>query len=148
MICEAELLELIEDYRVRQDEPVRMARRPAGKGVLIERWTLPGGDAEYRSLLDFWLSSLYSFLKDSGSDARWFEGLAYQSRFVALTPGEFRREYRELQQKLILPPPETIELESAYRVLDGRVISFMGVTWERQYWTGTFGPGHYGPEPQ
>jgi len=138
-----QLIELIEDYQPREDEPVRCARRPAGTDVLVERWTLPDGKPSYDSLLDFWLSSLYGFLADSGSDSRWFEGLAYQSRFVELTPGEFRSEFRALQQRLTLPPPETIFLRKAYRVLDGRLISYMGVTEDLDYWSGTFGPGHY-----
>ena len=82
---DAQLLELIEDYRPRRDEPVRRARRPAGPDIMIERWTLPGGESSYRSLLDFWLASLHGFLLDSGSDARWFEGLAYQSKFEKLS---------------------------------------------------------------
>ena len=112
--------------------------------IMIERWTLPGGESSYRSLLDFWLASLHGFLLDSGSDARWFEGLAYQSKFEKLSSDAFRHEYRELQQNLTLPPPETISLRTAYRVLDGRIVSYMGVTPENDYWSGTYGPGHFG----
>jgi hypothetical protein len=141
---DTQLLELIEDYKSRKDEPVRTVRRPAGRKVLVERWTLPGGEARYLSLLDFWLASLQGFLEDSGSDKRWFEGLAYQSRFVSLSGAEFVNEYRSLQQCLTLPPPDTISLQEAYLVLDGRITSFMGVTPEGDYWAGTFGPGYYG----
>lgn len=138
-----QLLELIEDFKLREEEPIRTARRPAGEQVLIETWTLPEGKSEYASLLDFWLSSLYGFLEDSGSDVRWFEGLAYQSRFVRLECEEFRTEYRALQQRLTLPPLETVFLTTAYRVLDGRLISYMGVNEDGDFWSATYGPGHY-----
>jgi hypothetical protein len=139
-----QLLELIEDYKVREDQPVRTARRPAGSRILIERWTLPDGESCYSSILDFWLSSLYGFLQDSGSDTRWFEGLAYQSKFEQLLGDSFRSEYWLLQQRLTLPPPETITLETAYRVLNGRLLSYLGTTPDGAYWAGTFGPGYFG----
>lgn len=138
-----QLLELIEDFKAREDLPLRKARRPAGANILIETWTEPDGKGAFKSLLDFWLASLYGFLGDSGSDIRWFEGLAYQTRFVTLSCGEFRQEYRRLQERLTLPPPETIFLVESHRVLDGRVISYMGVNEDRDYWAATFGPGHF-----
>ncbi len=39
--------------------------------------------------------------------------------------------------------PETIFLIEAYRVLDGRLISYMGVTEDQDFWSATFGPGHF-----
>lgn len=138
-----QLLELIEDFKPQEDLPIRRARRPAGEQILIETWTRPDGKEAFKSLLDFWLASLHEFLDDSGSDIRWFEGLAYQSRFVRLESREFRQEYRALQDRLTLPPPETIFLIEAYRVLDGRLISYMGVTEDQDFWSATFGPGHF-----
>lgn len=138
------LRELLEEYKPREDEPLRAARRPAGKHLLIERWTTPGGKSEYSSLLDFWLSTLRHFLEDTGSDIRWFEGLAYQSVLVELEPGEFQTEYKALQQRLILPPPETVFLTRAYRSLNGKVISYLGQTEDGDFWSGTFGPCYFG----
>lgn len=141
---EIQLLELLEHFKARTQEPVVSARRPAGERVLIETWTRPHGKSTYTCLMDFWVHALFRFLEDSGSDRQWFEGLAYQSKFVDLTPKDFHGEYRELQQELILPPPETIWLNKAYRVLNGRIVSYMGLTEENEFWTGTFGPCYYG----
>lgn len=141
---DSQLRELLEEYKPKEDEPLRTARRPAGKQLLIERWTLPGGRSTYRSQVDFWLSTLHHFLEDTGSDIRWFEGLAYQSVFVELEPMEFQAEYRELQQRLILPPLETVFLTKAYRALQGKVVSYLGQTEDGDWWSGTFGPCYFG----
>lgn len=139
-----QLLLLLEDFKPRQEEPVRSARRPAGQRMLVESWTSPGGTESFVSLLDFWTRALYRFLEDTGSDVRWFEGLAYQALFQELTPQRFFEEYRELQHRLTLLPPETVGLLQAFRVLDGRVISYMGLTAEGDFWAGTFGPCYFG----
>lgn len=139
------LLELLEDYRPLQDNPSRSVRRPAGKLVLIETFAAPEAQKQFRGLTHFWLEAVYEFLQNSGSDVRWFEGLAYQSVFEELTPSEFHRQYRGLQQdKLTLPPPETVELGMSYRVLQGRLVSYLGVTVDDEYWSGTLGPSHCG----
>lgn len=139
------LLDLLEDFHPLEDSPIRCARRPAGKRVMTETTTLPGGETQFRGLAHFWMESLYGFLRDSGSDVRWFEGLAYQSDFMELTPAEFHNEYRALQQReLTLPPQETVELSKAFRVLQGRLFSYTGVTIDGEYWAGTLGPSHCG----
>ncbi len=138
-----QLRELLEEYKPREEEPLRAARRPAGKQLLIERWTLPGGHSVYTSPIDFWLSTLRHFLEDTGSDIRWFEGLAYQSVFEELEPAEFQSEYRQLQSRLILPPQDTVFLTTAYRALGGKVTSYLGQTEDGDWWSGTFGPCYF-----
>ena len=142
-LLDQHLLELLEDFHPMKDNPSRSVRRPAGELVLIEASSPPAAQSEFRGLTHFWMEAIHRFLDQSGSDVRWFEGLAYQSVFTKLTPTAFHQEYRALQQKhLTLPPPETVELTLAYRVLQGRVISYLGITLDEEYWAGTLGPSH------
>lgn len=143
MPLDSHLIELLEDYRPMTDRPLRSVRRPAGDHVLVECFALPEGRDRFLSLAHFWIESLDSFLNDSGSNAEWLEGLAYQSRFQALEPGEFFVEYRALQQnRLTLPPPETTRLSTAYRTLQGRLFGYCGITEDKEMWSAVFGPTH------
>lgn len=138
-----QILELLEEFKPRDEEPVRSARRPAGESLLIETQTYDSGTSFYLGLADFWLHALSRFQQDSGSDELWLRGLAYQSDFSERDADQFLKEYSAIQQRLTLPPPEIIELQKAYRVLQGRVISYCGITSDGEYWAGTYGPGYF-----
>ena len=142
-MLEQHIVPLIENFRLRENEPIRKARRPADGKVLVEVITKPGGTTAYKGLSDFYLSALLTFVGDSGSARIWFEGLAYQSLFHRLGREDFLESYGSILQELTLPPPGIIELQKAYRSLSGRVNAFCGVTSDGEYWAGIFGPAYF-----
>lgn len=138
-----QLLELLEEFEPKDDESIRRARRPARGKMLLEVTTYDSGRGDYLSLTDFWLHSILHFLIDSGAKREFFEGVAYQADFEALTASEFETEFRQIQQELTLPPPGVVELQKAYRVLRGRLRGYAGITSDGEYWAGTFGPSFH-----
>ena len=142
ILLDQQIIELIEEFHVKEDILIRSARRPAGSKILIETRTYEDGNSGFLGLADFWLHGLHHFLEDTGSDPKWLEGLAYQSLFKELSAGEFLRSFGEINERLTLPAPTVVELRIAYRVLDARVVSYCGETHDGYYWCGTFGP-HY-----
>ena len=142
-MLEQQIVSMIGDYKLREDEPIRRAKRPADGKILVEVTTQPGGTSEYKGLSDFYLCALLTFVEDTGSDRIWFEGLAYQSLFHRLGREDFLLSYEAILQKLTLPPPGVIELQKSYRSLSGRVDAFCGVTSDGDYWAGIFGPSYF-----
>ena len=138
-----QLLELLEDFRPRDVESIRRARRPARGKMLLEITTYDKGRQDYISLTDFWLHAVRHFITDSGSKEEFFEGVAYQANFESLSAAEFEGEFRKVQDELTLPPPGIVELQNAYRVLRGRVVGYAGITTDGEYWSGTFGPSFH-----
>ena len=117
-------------------ESVRSVRRPAGAHLLVE--FQPKAGIVPRSLAGFWLACLWRLLEDSQQNTEAFEGLAFQALAQRLTSEDFERLYGEVRSHLTLPPPYPLELSSAYRVLDGRLVSFVGLTCEGSAWAGFF----------
>ena len=143
MLFEDLLLPSLEDFKPKESQPVRSARRPAGDHILIETRTTEPALGPYTSMVDFWLHALHGFLQDSGSKVEWFEGLAYQAQFRSLEPAQFSQAYQQVAEQLILPPPNLPEISEAHLLLNGRVKSFMGVDEDGLYWAATFGPCYF-----
>jgi hypothetical protein len=122
---------------------VRGARRPAGLDLLLE-FELKHG-VKPRGLASFWLSTLWRFLEDSRQNPDAFEGLAFQAMAERLSAREFEEGYGPLRARLTLPPPYPIELRQAYRVLQGRVNSYAGITVDGELWAGFFQANVYEP---
>lgn len=137
------LLPSLEAFKVKESEPIRSARRPAGDHILIETRTIEPKLEPYTSLVDFWLHALFGFLEDSGSTIEWFEGLAYQAQFRNLPPQAFKEHYQQVTDRLILPPPVLPEISEAHLLLNGRVKSFMGFDEDGLCWAATYGPCYF-----
>jgi hypothetical protein len=115
---------------------LKAARRPAGRHLLVEFEMDQDGEAN--SLADFWLASLWRFLDDSRQNTEAFEGLAFQALAERLSPRDFEVGYGPLRAQLTLPPANAVELKESYRLLNGRLRSFAGVTSQGRFWAGFF----------
>lgn len=117
----------------------RSARRPAGRHLLVEIETDPEEEPGFEELAEFWLVALWRFLEDSNQNHLAFEGLAFQAQAEPLSPTQFAQLYGGVRAHLILTPPQgAIDLRQAYRVLQGRLTSFAGVTRQGAFWSGFF----------
>ncbi|MCA9796379.1 MAG: hypothetical protein KC910_31445 [Candidatus Eremiobacteraeota bacterium] len=132
-----DLLEQLDIFEVRDDPELRAARRPAGADLVVEFEALPNRSKE-GGLAGFWLDALWRFLEDNRRSTEAFEGMAFQALAERLDALEFERLYGRVRERLTLRPPQGIELLEAYRVLNGRVSSFAGVTTDGEFWTGFY----------
>jgi hypothetical protein len=117
-------------------EALRAVRRPAGVDLVVE-YELKSGE-EVSGLPAFWLACLWRFLEDSQQKTDAFEGLAFQALAERLDAHDFERDYAAVRSRLTLPPPYPIELREAYRTLNGRLVSFTGITTDGEYWSGFY----------
>lgn len=117
---------------------LRSARRPAGRHLLVEIESDPEEGNPFCGLADFWLAALWRFLEDTHQNHLAFEGLAFQALAEGLSLGHFERLYADLRAHLILAPLRGVELRQAYRLLQGRLLSFAGVTHQGTFWSGFF----------
>ena len=105
--------------------------------LVVEFEALPNRSKE-GGLAGFWLDALWRFLEDNRRSTEAFEGMAFQALAERLDALEFERLYGRVRERLTLRPPQGIELLEAYRVLNGRVSSFAGVTTDGEFWTGFY----------
>ncbi len=121
-------------------ENLRAVRRPAGEDLVVEfvpkaAWSREG------ALAAFWLATLWRFLEDSHQNTLAFEGLAYQAVAERLDAKMFEGLFEQVRSRLTLPPPYGVELREAFRVLNGRVTSFVGTTTDGEMWASFFQAG-------
>ena len=131
-----DLLDQLEVFEPSVGEGVRAVRRPAGVNLLVEFEVRSG--CQHEDLASFWLASLWRFLEDSRANTDAFEGLAFQALAEPLNAHEFEAAYGPIRASLTLPPPFPVELRRSYRVLNGRLVSFAGVTTDGEMWAGFF----------
>lgn len=133
---DSDLLEQLGLFEPSGAESLRAVRRPAGADLVVE-YELKSGE-EVSGLPAFWLACLWRFLEDSQQKTDAFEGLAFQALAERLDAREFSHQYGAVRSRLTLPPPYPIELREAYRTLNGRLVSFAGITTEGEHWSGFF----------
>lgn len=114
-------------------DDLRTVRRPAGEDLVLEflpkeSWSRDGG------LAVFWLATLWRFLEDCHQRTDAFEGLAFQAMAERLDARMFENLFERVRARLTLPPLQGVELREAYRVLNGRVTSFAGMTTDGEMW--------------
>lgn len=131
-----DLLDRLGVFEPSGAEGLRAARRPAGADLLVEFEVKSG--CQHDDLAAFWLASLWRFLEDSRANTDAFEGLAFQALAQPLNAAEFAEAYGPIRARLTLPPPYPIELRRAYRVLNGRLVSFAGLNSDGEMWAGFF----------
>lgn len=126
----------LERFEARDDDGLRVARRPAKADLVVE--VFPDTDAQlstkYLSLAAFWLAALWRFLQDNQRNVLAFEGLAFQAVAHRLSLADFVARYDEIRSCLTLSPPLDLELRESYAVLQGRLTSLTGVTTDGEFW--------------
>lgn len=135
LLQDDDLLDQLGAFEAREQDDLLAVRRPAGADLIVEFAPRSGRGTE-GGLAAFWLATLWRFLEDSRQNTDAFEGLAYQALAERLDAAQFSALYGPIRARLTLAPPHGVELREAYRVLQGRVTSFAGVTTDGEFWAG------------